>query len=246
MTQFSIINGDSRNVRLCELLCEDGHKARLFEKNEIPEAAAWGKVTVLPIKGLEPDVFNGFLGQGQILVSGEDFLSREDFAVLNAIPTAEGAVGIALDMLPVTMHGANALVIGYGRIGKYLCRLLDAMGVHVTASARKDEDFAWITARGYNKLHTMKLEGHLGGFEMVFNTVPHLTLTYPLLLELKQGCALIDLASAPGGVDFKAADKLGLKCRWALSLPGKCAPESAARYMKTTLYRILEERGAAL
>ena len=52
---------------------------------------------------------------------------------------------------------------------------------------------------------------------------------------------MIDLASLPGGVDFSAAQELGLKAVQALSLPGKTAPESAAEIIKQTVYTILEE-----
>ena len=246
MTRFSIMGGDPRSTRLCELLCGDGYDAKLFKKDEIAAAAAWGQAVVLPLKGMEPGAFCGALSPGQTLVTGGDFLEREDFAVLNAIPTAEGAVETAMDMLPVTLHGACALVIGWGRIGKYLCTLLRGMGAHVTASARNAGDFAWIEACGLDALHTERLGGGLGRFDVIFNTVPHLVLTYSRLLELKRGCAVIDLASAPGGVDFEAADKLGISCRQALGLPGKCSPESAARHMKATLYAILGERGVTL
>lgn len=246
MLEISIMNGDVRNARLAGLLREDGFAAKLFERDEIEEATAYGRVIVLPIKGMSSDSFNGYLSEGQHLVSGEDFLQREDFAILNAIPTAEGALEIAMGAMQSTIHGSHALVIGFGRIGKLLCRSLANLGAKVSASARRDEDFAWMTALGYNALHTLRLDGELGGFDVVFNTVPHLVLPHARLRELKKDAVIIDLASAPGGVDFKSADRLGLTCRWALSLPGKCAPESAAKYMRDTLYNILKERGVLL
>ena len=244
--RFSIISGDPRSARLCELLTEEGREARLFLQGEVAEAAAFGDVVVLPVKGMPGDRFNGYLRDGQTLVTGEDFLSREDFAILNAIPTAEGALELAMSKMPVTLHGSQTLVVGYGRIGKLLCKNLLALGAHVTASARKDSDFSWMDAHGVRPVHTMKLDGILHRYDAVFNTIPHLTLTSARLREAKPSCVVIDLASAPGGTDFKAAERLGLCCHWALSLPGKCAPESAARYMRLVLERILSERGVAL
>jgi dipicolinate synthase subunit A len=240
------MSGDPRNARLCEIITEEGRDARLFSQSEAAEAAAYGDVIVLPVKGLESGLFNGLLRDGQVLVTGEDFLSREDFLILNAVPTAEGALELAMREMPVTLHGSEVLVAGYGRIGKLLCNSLSALGASVTASARKDEDFAWMDALGYRPVHTMKLDGALGGFDAVFNTIPHLTLTSARLREFKPSCVIIDLASAPGGTDFKAAERLGLCCRWALSLPGKCAPESAARNMRLVLGRILAERGLSV
>ena len=52
---------------------------------------------------------------------------------------------------------------------------------------------------------------------------------------------IIDLASAPGGVDFEAAHKFRLDAVRALSLPGKCAPKTAGEIIKTTVFNIIEE-----
>ena len=241
--RYSIISDEARNARLCEILTEEGREARLFLHSDIEEAAAFGDVIVLPVKGVPGDLFNGYLQDGQILVTGEDFLSREDFTVLNAISTVEGALEIAMSEMLCTLHGCEALVIGYGRIGKILSKNLLALGASVTASARKNTDFSWMDAYGIQSVHTLKLDGTLSRYDVIFNTVPCLTLTAARLREVKPSCVIIDLASSPGGTDFTAADRLGLRSRWALSLPGKCAPESAARVMRLILDRILEERG---
>ncbi len=239
--RYSVMEGDARSARLSEILREEGAEVRLFTSEDA--AAAFGDVIVLPLKGVPASLFNGLLRGEQILVSGEDFLSREDFAVLNAIATAEGALELAMREMPVTLHGSEALVIGYGRIGKLLCERLGAMGASVTASARSDSDFAWIAARGFASAHTLMLDDTLHRYDVVFNTVPELVLPEERLRELKPACILIDLASAPGGVDCRAAERLGIRCHWALSLPGKCAPESAARVIRLVLGRILKERG---
>ena len=36
------------------------------------------------------------------------------------MPTAEGAIQLAMEELPITLHGARVLVIGYGRLGRVL------------------------------------------------------------------------------------------------------------------------------
>ena len=78
-----------------------------------------------------------------------DYYESDAFSIANAIPSAEGAIEIAMRELPITLNGANALVIGYGRIGKVLSRLLARLGASVTASARKPSDIAWVRADGY-------------------------------------------------------------------------------------------------
>ncbi|MBQ8936044.1 MAG: dipicolinate synthase, partial [Oscillospiraceae bacterium] len=69
-----------------------------------------------------------------------DYFEREELAVANAVPTAEGALQIAMEELPKTIYGLRVLVIGFGRIGKILAHRLRGMGARVTVSARKYGD----------------------------------------------------------------------------------------------------------
>lgn len=169
-----------------------------------------------------------------------DYYTDEALTVKNAVVTAEGAVQTAMEHLPVTLHGTPCLVIGFGRIGKLLSRELAGLGAQVSVSARRFDDFAWIDALGYRALHTERLDGRLGTFRVVFNTVPHMVLTAPLLAQLRRDCVLIELASLPG-IDEAAAREQRLNCVKANGLPGKTAPETAALALKETLYRIWEE-----
>ena len=168
-----------------------------------------------------------------------DYFSREELTVRNAVPTAEGAIETAMKHLPVTLHGTPCLVIGFGRIGKLLAHDLKALGAKVTVSARKLSDLAWIDAFGYAGEHTNRLAGKLGGFRAVFNTVPQQVMGEALLRELPSDCLLIELASAPG-FDPAAVEALQMHCVKAGGLPGKVAPETAARAMKETLCKLME------
>lgn len=170
-----------------------------------------------------------------------DYLEREEFSVANAIPSAEGAIQLAMQEVPTTLHGMNVLVLGYGRIGKLLTKYLDAFGARVTVTARKYSDLAWIDANGYRALNTGAISGHLSEFDLIFNTIPSPVLTADRLRELKPDCLCIDLASKPGGIDFSAAKKLGIRAIWELSIPGKVAPVTAGQIMKQTIYNIMEE-----
>ena len=156
-----------------------------------------------------------------------DLMAQEDFTVRNVIPTAEGAIELAMEALPTTLHGTPCLILGFGRIGKLLSHRLKALGAEVTVSARKREDLAWIDAFGYGGIHSARLAGTLGSFRVIFNTVPHLLLTRELLSELRRDCVLIELASADG-IDRAAAEEAGLRLVNGRGLPGRTAPERVA------------------
>lgn len=169
-----------------------------------------------------------------------DYASREDFAILNAVPTAEGAIECAMCAYEGTIAGSNSLVAGYGRIGKVLASKLKSLGSNVTVSARKFEDLAYINALGYKALNTSELK-KISGFDLVFNTIPALIFDEALLKNTDRNTLIIDLASAPGGVDFEAARSLKIDAQRALSLPGKCAPKTAAEIIKQTVTSIIKE-----
>lgn len=172
-----------------------------------------------------------------------DYLAREELAVANAVPTSEGAIQIAMEELPITLHGAKTLVIGAGRLGKVLIQQLQGLGAHVSLAARKFSDLSWAQVWGCGVERSDQLDKWLCGYDLVINTVPALVLGREELSDLKSGCLVIDLASKPGGVDFSAAAELGVKAIWALSLPGKVAPVTAGLAIKSTIYNILTESG---
>lgn len=131
-----------------------------------------------------------------------DYFEREELVVLNCIPTAEGAIGIAIAELPITIHDSNCLILGFGRIGKVLSKMLQGIGANVSVEARNHGDLAWISSYGYIPIHLESLEDHLGEFDIIFNTIPSIILDTKMLRKVKKDCLIIDLASKPGGVDL--------------------------------------------
>ena len=170
-----------------------------------------------------------------------DLLKREEFSVLNTIATAEGTIQIAMEETQRTVHGSNVLVMGFGRIGKVLAKMLDGIGAKVYCEARKNEDISWIKAYGYNPIHLNDLNENLNQFDIIINTIPFQILDEQRLELVRKEAIIIDLASNPGGVDRKVAREKGLKVIWALSLPAKVAPLTSAEFIKETLYHVLKE-----
>jgi len=165
--------------------------------------------------------------------------------VANAAATAEGTVQVILEHLERSLLGSQCLVLGFGRIGKLLCHRLTAMGTRVTAAARRPESLAWARAYGYETADIGRLEGNLGAFDVVVNTVPEPVFGADRLRELKPDCLCVDVASVQG-IDLSAAEALGLECIWARGLPGKLMPKTAGAVIRDTVYTIIKEQGVIL
>lgn len=172
-------------------------------------------------------------------IESYDILDIEEYAILNAIATAEGAIQIAMEEFPKTLSGSRILVMGFGRIGKIVAKMLQGIGANVYCEARKKEDLAYIQAYGYTPIQLEDLAQNLPQFDIIINNIPVQILDKAKLDLLKKEVLIIDLASKPGGVDFEYAKAKQIKTIWALALPGKVAPISAAEYIKKTLYHIL-------
>lgn len=131
-----------------------------------------------------------------------DYLEREEMTVLNAVPTAEGAIQLAMEEIPTTIFGQKVLVTGFGRVSKVLVKILTALGAKVSVTARKYSDLAWADIYGCRGIHISQIDKTLVEYDIVFNTVPAIVLYEERLSKLKKSCLVIDLASKPGGADF--------------------------------------------
>ena len=171
-----------------------------------------------------------------------DLMDYDDVAILNAIPTAEGAIKIAIENTETTLSGSNILVMGFGRIGKVLCKMLLGLGANVYCEARKSSDLAQIKALGYNSIDLKYLDKYLSSFDYIFNTIPCMILDKNRLDMVKKDVCIVDLASNPGGVDFEYAKEKNITARLELALPSKVAPLSAAKYLKQKIDEIVQDR----
>ena len=199
-------------------------------------------ISVLKTKPVFVSMSNKFLKAYPQLKDSElyDYSAKEEFAILNALPTAEGAIECAMSKFDGTIAGSKCLVLGYGRIGKILARLLSSLNAKVSVSARKPEDIAYIKALGYSACNTEKIKS-VRGYDIVFNTIPALIFNKELLMNTDRNTLIIDLASMPGGVDFESAHRLYTDAFRALYLPGRCSPKTAGEIIKTTIFNIIEE-----
>ena len=171
-----------------------------------------------------------------------DLMNIKELAILNVIPTAEGAIQVAMEQTEFTIHNSKCLILGFGRIGKVLAKKLKALGAEVYCVARKESDLAWIKTFGYNGIHIDNLEENLENrYDIIFNTIPTLVLDSKKLELIKnKETLIIELASSPGGIDLRKTEECDIKVIKAMGLPGKVAPITSAEYIKKTLEKILK------
>jgi len=192
-------------------------------------------------------LFGGRLGDALCLselrqgLSVEDLTRRADFAALNAAVTAEGAIGELMANTDKTLWRSRVLVCGWGRIAKLLTLRLLGLGAAVCVAARRTD--ARVTARaiGAESCDFSELEGVIGGFDFIVNTVPARVLDDALLCAAAEDALLLELASAPGGFEKTLAENIGLRVLTAPGLPGRYAPRRAAEIMCEAIYAALEE-----
>ena len=156
-----------------------------------------------------------------------DLLQDPFYLAANASITAECALQAAAPYLHTTFADSPTLILGWGRIGKCLAKLLKSMGSSVTVAARKPQDRALLNALGYEAVDFPEVSKILKRFCILFNTVPKLPFSF------NGSCIAVDLASEPG--------MTGDSVITARGLPGKYAPESSGRLIAQTILRYYKE-----
>ena len=165
----------------------------------------------------------------------------DEVAILNSIPTAEGAIQRAMEELPVTLHGSRVTVVGFGRCGMTLARMLAGIGARVCVVARGAAQRARAFEMGFDTNGLERLKESVEQARAVFNTVPALLLTREVLEAMRRDAVVIDIAQAPGGTDFEAAKELGIKAFLDLGIPGKVAPETAGEILANVIPRLIRD-----
>ena len=171
----------------------------------------------------------------------KEYGENDEIAILNSIPTAEGTIQLAMENLPITIHGSRVLVIGFGRVGVTVARMFQALGATVTVAARRRDLLARAWEIGCRTVLHDQLSTAVSAVDLIINTVPVMVLDDRILSLVSRDTVIIDLASPPGGTDFIAAETLGVKAILAPGLPGKVAPKTAGAILAKAIPEILEQ-----
>jgi len=163
-------------------------------------------------------------------------------AIPNAIPTAEGAIALAITESPWVLQEETAIVIGYGRIGRELAKRLSAMGAKVFVANRGETRMHLAEEDGFCVMEWALWKDMLPYSKYIFNTVPAPILGKDELANINADALIIDLAATPGGTDFIYANELGIKAILASGLPGRFSADYAGKILSEVYPVLLKEK----
>ncbi|KON92060.1 dipicolinic acid synthetase subunit A [Rossellomorea marisflavi] len=167
---------------------------------------------------------------------------RDDVAIYNSIPTVEGTIMMAIQHTDFTIHGSNIVILGLGRVGMSVARTFHHLGGRVKVGARKTEHLARASEMGLDSFQLGQLEKHVGQCDICINTIPAPIITPRVIAKMPSHILVIDLASKPGGTDFRFAEKRGIKALLAPGLPGIVAPKTAGQILANVLCKLMDDR----
>ena len=239
VTSYGLFDWDDDTDRLKSIINEDSVIV-------LPLPATRNdKTIVMPFskREISIDRLMSFLGKGNTVFGGiikGELLSRlretdipfvdyydNEFIEKNAVLTSFGALKILLEHIDFALPLGKYAVTGYGRVAKETASLLTSLSCDVTVFARNSSqrDDAMIKGCKAEELNNLPLQSNM--FDIVINTVPSNIIDETAISNMKQGCKIIELASAPYGLDFDIARKYSIDVVKAFSLPGKYTPKTA-------------------
>lgn len=185
----------------------------------------------------ETIIFGGMTDTINLRKNVIDYNLDEEFTLKNAFYTAEGAVALSIENTDYSLENAEILILGNGRIGKFLSKMLGAFCKNITVSARKKKDFDYIALKGFNSVNTPTISD-LSKYDIIFNTIPEKALSDKAISTISENTLTIDLASKNSGLSA-AKNYIDAK-----SLPSKfCACSSAEalfnsvdKYLKANIF----------
>jgi dipicolinate synthase subunit A len=194
--------------------------ALMFTYRDTPQLIEWAKGT--------PAIVIGY---------GEE----DELCILHAIPTAEGAIKVAVENTEETLLGMPVLCFGLGRVGMSVAQAFGAMKARVTLTARNPAQLARAYSMGFEPVHLSKLIERIDQFALIVSSSSGRVVTREIIERTRTDVVIMDLCSPPGSVDFDAAKALNRKVVWARAQAGT-APRSAGGHEWQVLMRVVREK----
>ncbi len=264
MKKICILGEDERSKSLRDLYIKDKHNLVSYEEADyiitpIPFSRDNKCITYTDID-LNEIIFSLKNKSSKLLITGSinnlvkekldknnikyiDIMNIEEFVDKNALATAEGTIKVIMENTDKTINGLDVAVVGYGRIAKHLISMLKSLNSNVTVFARKEE--ALKEAKKIYKveaLNTSEMSNKgMVTSSVIVNTVPAMLFNKEVLNNIPKDAIIIDVASAPGGVDIAESKKLKINVQTELGIPSRYSPYSAAEYIKCEIDNIINK-----
>ena len=218
-----------------------------------------GKTINMPFskKEITVDRLLSFLGKDNLVFGGiikGELLSRlretnipfvdyydESFIEKNAVLTAFGTLKIILEHIDFALPMGEYAVTGYGRVAKETVNLLSSLSCNVTVFARNPSQREDANIKGSKAYPITSLSSLANRFDIIINTVPYGIITEDIAKNINEKCKVIELASAPYGMDFEIMRKNGVDVIKAFGLPGKYTPKTAGEIIGKKIQEYLQK-----
>lgn len=267
-----ILTADKRQEKLVALL--EGEKISYAWEENSTKKEACEKIYVLPIPVIKLDrnqlvkeklkqelikvsqkgeivkVFGGVINEewksflDAYQIPYWDFMKLPEVVEGNGWITAEATIAEVLQQSEKSIFGQKVLITGYGCCGEKIAKLFAKLGARVIVAARRGAVRETVVKDGFEAIAFEQLEKTLVDVATVINTVPAQVLTEDCIRRMPHESLIIDIASKPGGTDFEAAKRYGIKAKLALGLPGIYTTASSAQLLKDAIshYAPLQEK----
>ncbi len=216
------------------------------------------KTIIMPFSKREMtiDRLVSFLGKENIVFGGiikGELLSRlretdipfadyydSSFIEKNAVLTAFGTLKILLEHIDFALPLGKYAITGYGRVSRETVSLLKALSCDVTVFARNSSQREDAKIKGCKAFDIAELSSRAKNFDVIINTVPAHIISEDTIKNINKNTKIIELASAPYGLDFDLARKYGVDVIKAFGLPGKYTPKTAGEIIGKRIEEFLQ------
>jgi dipicolinate synthase subunit A len=169
----------------------------------------------------------------QFEVALETYMT-DDFAIDNNYITCEGIIEGLVKLSEKAIYQSNILILGYGRLGQILAKVLTPFKVKLWIAARDEKDLTKIKIEGNQALPLNQIGKALDEVDFVITTIPKEVMNHEVLESLiDKDLLIIDVSSHPYSFDHDYAKELGLNVHLLAKIPGRIAPKSSGELLAT-------------
>lgn len=211
-----------------------------FSKRELP------LTRLISLLSTENKVFGGMFSEAFSDILKEKNIPFYDyydsaFVSENAYLTAFGTLKIILEHIDFAVSQGVFAITGYGRVGRETAELLKKLSCDVTVFARSEEARTDASLRGCKAEELCKLPLAADKFDIIINTIPHKVIDAGTLQKMRTDCKIIELASAPFGVNSEEAEKYSVSVIKAPGLPGKYTAKTAGELIGKKIVKTFQK-----